>query len=59
MTQQDDIISRTGKCYWQAPRHLGVVFADYRIGPAHGNMMRKQPTVVGMVIDNENLEQGR
>jgi hypothetical protein len=52
MAQQDDIIARAGKCLGQAPRQLGVIFTDDRFGPADGNVMRKQPTVVGMVVDN-------
>ena len=59
MAQQDYIISRAGKCLGQAPRQLGVVLPDDRLGPADGNVMRKQPTVVGMVINDEDLEQGR
>jgi hypothetical protein len=59
MAQQDHIIPGAGKCLGQASRQLGVVLPDYRLGPANGNVMRKQPTVVGVVINDENLEQER
>jgi len=59
MTQDNNVISRAGKGRRQASRELRVVLADNRVGPPNRNVMRKQPTVVGMVVDNENLEQGR
>jgi hypothetical protein len=57
VAEEDHVIARTRKGLWQAPRQDRIVLADYRVGPAYGDVVREQPTIVGMVIDDEKLEQ--
>ena len=59
MTEQDDVVAGTGKCLRQSPRLLRVVLANRGIGPAGCDVVRKQPTIVGVVVDDEQLEQVR
>ena len=57
MPEEDNVVAGPGKCFRQAPRDLRVVRPDDRIGPVGRNVVREQPTVVGMVIDDEKFEQ--
>jgi hypothetical protein len=57
MAEQDNVVAGTGKCLRQSSRLLRVVLANRGIGPAGCDVVRKQPTVVGVIIDYQKLEQ--
>jgi hypothetical protein len=52
MAKQDYVVAGTGKCLRQSSRLLRVVLANRGIGPAGCDVVRKQPTVVGVVVDD-------
>jgi hypothetical protein len=57
MAEKNHVVAGTGEGLRQASRDLRVVLANHRVGPAGCHVMREQPTVVGMVVDDEKLEQ--
>jgi hypothetical protein len=55
--EQDHVVAGPGERVREATGQQRIVFADYRVGPACGHMVREQPTIVGVVVDDEKLEQ--
>jgi len=58
MAQQDNVVTCSGKSFGQSTGSLWIVLPDYSIRPPNSNVMRQQPTIVGVVIDDKDLEQG-
>jgi hypothetical protein len=57
MPEQDHVVAGPGERLREATGQYWVVLPDDGVGPARGHVVREQPTIVGVVVDDEKLEQ--